>query len=155
MSCIWNGTWRWWCSVNLEGNCREELVDCFVHLSLWWERWRCPCVRHDAICRSGVLHLLLLLALQSLVDLNLVSGGIAALIINLCTRWRWVVSFTPRPFYPVFALNMRVDGLSNQSGYFAGSGRGKISFPWLDVNHNSLVLQPVAYSTIWTELSWL
>jgi hypothetical protein len=26
-------------------------------------------------------------------------GGIAPLILNLCTRWRWVVSFTPRPPY--------------------------------------------------------
>jgi hypothetical protein len=28
------------------------------------------------------------------------SGGIAACILNPCTRWRWVVTFTPRPFYP-------------------------------------------------------
>jgi hypothetical protein len=28
------------------------------------------------------------------------SGGITPLIIDLGTRWRWVVSFTPRPLYP-------------------------------------------------------
>jgi hypothetical protein len=28
------------------------------------------------------------------------SGGIAPRILDLGTRWRWVVSFTPRPLYP-------------------------------------------------------
>jgi len=28
------------------------------------------------------------------------SGGIAPRILNLSTKWRWVVSFTPRPLYP-------------------------------------------------------
>jgi hypothetical protein len=28
------------------------------------------------------------------------SGGIAPLIFYLGSRWRWVVSFTPRPLYP-------------------------------------------------------
>jgi hypothetical protein len=28
------------------------------------------------------------------------SGGIAPRILELDTRWRWVVSFTPRPLYP-------------------------------------------------------
>ena len=27
------------------------------------------------------------------------NGGIAPLILNIGTRWRWVVSFTPRPLY--------------------------------------------------------
>jgi len=27
-------------------------------------------------------------------------GGINPRILNLGTRWRWVVSFTPRPLYP-------------------------------------------------------
>jgi hypothetical protein len=28
------------------------------------------------------------------------SGGIAPCILDLGTRWRWVVSFTARPLYP-------------------------------------------------------
>jgi len=28
------------------------------------------------------------------------SGGIAPCVLDLGTRWRWVVSFTPRPLYP-------------------------------------------------------
>jgi len=27
-------------------------------------------------------------------------GGVAPLILYLGTKWRWVVSFTPRPLYP-------------------------------------------------------
>jgi hypothetical protein len=27
------------------------------------------------------------------------SGDVAPHVLNLGTRWRWVVSFTPRPFY--------------------------------------------------------
>jgi hypothetical protein len=27
------------------------------------------------------------------------SGGMAPLTFSFCTRWRWLVSFTPRPFY--------------------------------------------------------
>jgi len=28
------------------------------------------------------------------------NGGIAPRVLDLGTRWRWVVSFTPRPLYP-------------------------------------------------------
>jgi len=28
------------------------------------------------------------------------SGGIAAFILNVGARWRWLVSFMPRPLYP-------------------------------------------------------
>ena len=28
------------------------------------------------------------------------SGGVATLVFNFGYRWRWVVSSTPRPFYP-------------------------------------------------------
>jgi len=27
------------------------------------------------------------------------SGGIAPRILNISARWRWVISFTPRPLY--------------------------------------------------------
>jgi len=36
------------------------------------------------------------------------SAGIAALIVNLGTRWRWVVSFTPRPLYLRYPLDKRL-----------------------------------------------
>jgi hypothetical protein len=49
------------------------------------------------------------------------SGGIAPRTIDLGTRWRWVVSFTPRPFYPQgkspwYVLDRRLCGPQNRSG---------------------------------------
>jgi hypothetical protein len=43
------------------------------------------------------------------------SGGMAPRILNLSTKWRWVVSFTPRPLYcrgksPRHPLDRRLDG---------------------------------------------
>jgi hypothetical protein len=44
------------------------------------------------------------------------SRGIAVLILNLGTRWRWVVNVTPRPLYPWersarYTLKRRLGGL--------------------------------------------
>jgi len=49
------------------------------------------------------------------------SGGIAPLILDLGTRWRWVVSFTPRPLYPQekspwYPLDRSLCGLQSRSG---------------------------------------
>jgi hypothetical protein len=49
------------------------------------------------------------------------SGGIAPRILVLGTRWRWVVSFTPRPLYPegkrpCFSLEKRLGGPQSRSG---------------------------------------
>jgi hypothetical protein len=49
------------------------------------------------------------------------SGGIAPHILYLRTRWRWVVSFTPRPLYPQgksswYPLNRRLRGPQSRSG---------------------------------------
>jgi hypothetical protein len=43
------------------------------------------------------------------------GGGIAPRILDLGTRWKWVVSFTPRPLYPQgksswYSLDRRLDG---------------------------------------------
>jgi hypothetical protein len=50
------------------------------------------------------------------------SEGIAPRILDLGTRWRWVVSFTPRPFYlqeksPWYPLDRRLGGGQSQSGH--------------------------------------
>jgi len=37
------------------------------------------------------------------------SGGIAPHIINPGTRWRWMVSFTPRSHYPWYPMDKRRD----------------------------------------------
>jgi hypothetical protein len=49
------------------------------------------------------------------------SGGIAPLILDLGTRWRWVVSFTPLPLYPQgksrrYPLDRRLGGTQSRSG---------------------------------------
>jgi len=49
------------------------------------------------------------------------SRGTAPLILNLGTRWRWVVSFTLRPLYPSvncsrYLLDRRLGGPKGWSG---------------------------------------
>jgi hypothetical protein len=49
------------------------------------------------------------------------SGGIAPRILDLGTRWRWVVSFTPQPLYPQgrspwYPLDTRLGGPQSRSG---------------------------------------
>jgi hypothetical protein len=61
------------------------------------------------------------------------SGGIAPRILDLGTRWRWVVSFTPRPLYsrgksPCYPLDRRLGGLQSR---FAFGGEEKNSQPLL------------------------
>jgi hypothetical protein len=41
------------------------------------------------------------------------NGGIAPRILDLATRWRWVVGLTPQPLYP---LDTRLGGPQSQSG---------------------------------------
>jgi hypothetical protein len=61
------------------------------------------------------------------------SRGIAPLILNLDTRWRWEVNFTPRPLYlrknPWFPMNRRMSGPQSRSGRFEAE---KISCPSWD-----------------------
>jgi hypothetical protein len=49
------------------------------------------------------------------------SGGIAPFILDLGTRWRSVISFTPRPLYsqgknPLYPLDRRLGGPQSRSG---------------------------------------
>jgi len=49
------------------------------------------------------------------------SGGIVPRILDLGTRWMWVVSFTPRPLYPkgkspCYPLFRRLGGPHSRSG---------------------------------------
>jgi hypothetical protein len=50
------------------------------------------------------------------------SGGIAPRILNLGTRWRWVVSFTPSPLYPQrkslwYSMDRRLGGPQSWPGH--------------------------------------
>jgi hypothetical protein len=66
-------------------------------------------------------------------------------MLNLDTRWRWVMSFMSQPLYagkesPLTHLNRRLDGHHRRSGCFAEE---KIRFSSDELNHNSLVVQLV------------
>jgi hypothetical protein len=68
------------------------------------------------------------------------SGGTAPCILNLGTRWRWMVSFTPRPLYPRekspwYPLDRRLGG---PKGRFGRGGENKNSLPLPGI------VQPVA-----------
>jgi hypothetical protein len=74
------------------------------------------------------------------------GGRIASRILNLCTRWRWVVSFTPRPLYlqgkgPWCPLDRRLGGPQSRS---ERGGEEKNSQPLPGLEH--FLIQPVAQS---------
>jgi hypothetical protein len=80
------------------------------------------------------------------------SEGIAPRILDLGTRWRWAVSFTPRSLYtkgksPWYPLDRRLGGPQSQSGHI---GEEKNSQPLAGLE--SPITQPVAQHYT-TELS--
>jgi hypothetical protein len=82
------------------------------------------------------------------------NGGIAPRILDLGTRWRWVISFTPQPLYP----QERTPGIhwiggwvSPRAGLDAGVRR-KIPSPYRDSNPPPPIIQPVSQQYT-TELS--
>jgi hypothetical protein len=40
----------------------------------------------------------------------------SSIILELRTRWKWVVSFTPRPLYPLYPVNRRLGEPQSRSG---------------------------------------
>jgi hypothetical protein len=82
------------------------------------------------------------------------SGGIVPHILELGTRWRWVVSFTPRPLYPQgkslwYPLNRSLGGPQSRSGR-GGEEKNSQTLPGLEPP----IIQVVAKWYI-TELSRL
>jgi hypothetical protein len=75
------------------------------------------------------------------------SGSIAARILYLGTRWRWVVSFTPRPLYPRYPLDRRL-GAPQRWSWRGGEEKNPCYSKKLNPNRPSLRLV-----TILTELS--
>jgi hypothetical protein len=71
------------------------------------------------------------------------SVDIAPRILDLGTRWRWVVSFTPRPLYPQgksprYPLDRRLGGPQSRSGR-SGEEKNSKPLPGLEPP----VIQPV------------
>jgi hypothetical protein len=72
------------------------------------------------------------------------SGGITPCILDLGTRWRWVVSFTPRPLYlqgksPWYPLDRKLDGPQSRPGR-GGEEKNSQPLPGLEPP----IIQPVA-----------
>jgi hypothetical protein len=73
------------------------------------------------------------------------SGGMGPRILDLRTRWKWVVSFTPRPLYPKgnspwYSLHNKLSGPQSRAG------RGDLeinSQPLLGLE--LLIIEPVAH----------
>jgi hypothetical protein len=82
------------------------------------------------------------------------SGGVAPRILGIGTRWRWVVSCTPRPLYP----RERAPGTRWIGGWvglragveYGGGEKNSQLLPGLEPP----IIQPVAQRYT-TELSWL
>jgi hypothetical protein len=77
------------------------------------------------------------------------SGGIDPCSLDFGTRWRWVVSFTPRPLYPQgkspwYPLDRRLGGPQSRSGCGDEEKNSQpppgIEFQLLHISHNSLFL---------------
>jgi hypothetical protein len=71
------------------------------------------------------------------------SGGVASRILDFGTRWRWVVSFTPRPLYPQgrspwYSLARRLGGPQSLSGR-GGEEKNSQPLPGLEPP----IIQPV------------
>jgi len=71
--------------------------------------------------------------------------GIAPVILNIRTKWRWVVNFMPCCFTsrktPIYPLNRRLGGPQSWSGCF---WEEKFLLPWLRLEPQTI--QPVAQS---------
>jgi hypothetical protein len=75
------------------------------------------------------------------------SGGIAVLVLNQSSMWRWVVSLTPRSLFlpgksPLYTLDRRLGGSQSWSGRF---GEEKIFFPLSEIR-TPIVTLPTALS---------
>jgi len=83
--------------------------------------------------------------------------GTALRIFDFGTRWRWVVSFTPRPLYsqgkgPWYSLDRRLGWPQGRSG----RGGEKNSQPRRDSNHDHLIFQQLLFMSLYMLSSvWL
>jgi hypothetical protein len=68
-------------------------------------------------------------------------------ILDLGTRWRWVVSLTPRPLYPRYPLDRRLGGPQSRSGR-SGEEKNLLPLPEIEPRLSSPV--PVAVLTYCT-----
>jgi 8-oxo-dGTP pyrophosphatase MutT (NUDIX family) len=110
----------------------------FRHCTGWLCYWSNVCHKNGEKCRATLFH-----AMKAYR-----STGIAPLILNLRTRWRWVVNFTPGPLYP--KENAGTHWLRSWVGPIAGLDlfeEEEIHCPWQDSNPELFSLRWVPMST--------
>ena len=74
------------------------------------------------------------------------KGGMAPIILNLGTSFRWVVTFTPPGKRPRHPNNRKPRRPQNRSGFFFwGGGSRKVPCPSQQSNHRPSVVQPGVY----------
>lgn len=87
-------------------------------------RYRCPSAQHEGLWKSR---------------------GVTPLILNLGTRWEWIVSFMPLPAFTHWMWSWR------EGDRAALNVLEKRQSPWACENqkHDFLVIQPIIYSLLW------
>jgi hypothetical protein len=105
---------------------------------VWEVRWSCPCALTEHHAMKAYWE----------------SEGTAPRILDLATRWRWVVSFVPQPLYPQgkspwYPLDRRLGGPQSRSGR-GGDEKNSQTLPGLEPP----IIQSVAQRCT-TELSRL
>jgi hypothetical protein len=111
------------------------------------------------VARCSILHYMVKVKVKVKVKLSLCltkhhamktywgNGGIAPRILDLGTRWRWVVSFAPRPLYPQgmspwYPLGKRLGGPQSCSGR-GGEEKNSQPPPPQDLNPRTPIVQPI------------
>jgi hypothetical protein len=122
--------------------CNEFFYDFSQRLWMIPAKW--GCLPDDTTTWKGKVVPVLLLTEHHALNEYWGSGGIAVRILDLDTRCRWVVSFTPRQLYlqgksSSYPLDRRLDGPQSRSGC---SGKEKNSHPLSGLEHP--IIQPVA-----------
>jgi hypothetical protein len=127
------------------GNFKHFTISCvcsFVFQSLFWNRCM-TCVGKGKV----TVKLSLCLTKHHTMKMYWRSGGITPCILDLSTRWRWVVSFMPQPLYP----RERVPGTHCIGGWVGPKAsldavvKGKIPSHYWDLNPCYSVHSPVLY----------
>jgi hypothetical protein len=106
----------------LEASTTTDLFPWFRIPHFWWETHMVVNVGVIVNNKRQKVKLSLCLTKHHAMKAYWGRGGIASRIIDLGTRWRWVVSFTPRPLYPQgklpwYPLDRRLDEPQNRSGH--------------------------------------
>jgi len=87
--------------------CENKWSKSWVYITYWWPKSSVIAKKSLEVLRNTSKKLHLRLTEHHAMKAYWGSGGIGPPILDLGTRWRWVVSFMPRPLYPQYLLDRR------------------------------------------------